>query len=84
MKLTKIATSIRLLRDKVEKIFIVKNFFRDVPSRFMQIVTFIEKINYLKNMTVEEVDGRLKVHEEILRGYEYKDEEKHVLLTHKE
>ena len=50
----------------------------------MQIVTSIEKINDLKNMLVEEVVGRLRVHEERLCGYEDRDEEKHVLLTHEE
>ena len=48
----------------------------------MQIVTSIEKINDLKNMSVKVVVSRLKVHEERLHGYEDKDEEKHVLLTH--
>jgi len=33
-------------------------------------------------MSVEEVFGRLKVHENRLLGYEDKEEEKHFLLTH--
>ena len=37
MKLTKIVTSIRSSRDKVEQVFIVKKFVRDVSSRFMKI-----------------------------------------------
>ena len=32
-------------------------------------------------MSVEEVVGRLKIHEERLRGYEDKEEEKYLLLT---
>ena len=35
-------------------------------------------------MSVEEVVSRLKVHEEGFRGYEDKEEEKHLLLTHEE
>ena len=35
-------------------------------------------------MSIEEVVGRLKVHEDKLRGYEDKEEEKHLLLTHEE
>ena len=48
----------------------------------MQIVTSIEQFGDLKNMSVEEVVGRLKVHEERHRGYEDKEEEKYLLLTH--
>ena len=44
----------------------------------MQIGTSIEQFDDLKNMSVEEVVGRLKVHEERLRGYEDKEKEKHL------
>ncbi|XP_022955161.1 inositol transporter 4-like isoform X3 [Cucurbita moschata] len=84
MKLTIIVSGIRSIGDMVEEIFVVKKFLRAVPSRFMQIVTSIEQFGDLKNMSVEEVVGRLKVHEERLRGYEDKEEEKHLLLTHEE
>ena len=57
---------------------------KDCSPRFMQIVTSIEQFGDLKNMLVEEVDSRLKVHEERLRGYEDKEEKKHLLLTHEE
>ena len=50
----------------------------------MQIGTSIEQFDDLKNMSVEEVVGRLKVHEERLRGYEDKEKEKHLWLTHEE
>ena len=50
----------------------------------MQIVTSIEQYDDLKNMSVEEVVGRLKVHEEKLCDYEDKEEEKYLLLTHEE
>ena len=48
----------------------------------MQIVTSIEQFDDLKNMFVEKVFVRLKVHEETIFGYEYKKEEKHLLLTY--
>ncbi|XP_020585663.1 uncharacterized protein LOC110028241 [Phalaenopsis equestris] len=73
MKLTSIVT-----------VSVVKKFLRAVPQKYMQIVTAIEQFGDLKNMTVEEVVGRLKVHEERLRGYEDQEEEKHLLLTHAE
>ena len=53
------------------------------PSRFMQIDTSVQ-FDDLKIMSVEEVVGCLKVHEERLRGYEDKEEEKYLLLTHEE
>ncbi|XP_047309535.1 uncharacterized protein LOC124912946 [Impatiens glandulifera] len=84
MKLTSIVTGIRSLGEKVEEISVVKKFLRVVPQKYMQIVTVIEQFGDLKNMTVEEVVGRLKVHEERLHGYEDREEEKHLLLTHEE
>ena len=48
----------------------------------MQIVTFIEQFDDLTNMSVEEVVDRLKIHEERFRGYEDREKEKHLLLTH--
>ena len=84
MKLMTIAKDIHLLGDKVKEIFLVKKFLRDVPLRFMQIVTSIEQFGDLKNMLVEEVDSRLKVHEKRLRGYDDKEEKKHLFLTHEE
>ena len=50
----------------------------------MQIVTSIEQFGDLNNMSVEEVVGHLKVHEERLRGYKEKEEDKYLLLTHEE
>ncbi|KAL4581058.1 hypothetical protein LXL04_017266 [Taraxacum kok-saghyz] len=68
MRLNTIVTGIRSLGEKIEEITVVKKFLRVVPIRFMQIVTSIEQFGDLKNMTVEEVVGRLKTHEERLRG----------------
>ena len=63
---------------------VVKKFLRVVPLRFMQIVTSIEQFGDLKNMTVEEVVGRLKTHEERLRGYGEQGDGPSLLLTHAE
>ena len=75
LKLTTIVSGIHSLGDIMEEISVVKKFLRIVPPRFIQIVT-------LENMSVEEVVGCLKVHEERLRGYKDKEEKKHHLLTH--
>ena len=48
----------------------------------MQIFTSIEQSGGLKNVSVEEVVGRIKIHEERLCGYQDKVEEKHFLLKH--
>ena len=80
MKFKTIVSGIRSLGDMVEKIFFVKKFLRAVLPRFMQIVTSIEQFNDLKNMSVAEVVGCFKVHEERLRGYE--DKGGKTLLTH--
>ena len=84
MKLTMIVSDIHLLGDKVEKIFVAKKFLRAVAPRFMQIVTSVEQFGDLKNMSVGEVIGYLKVHEESFWGYEDKEEEKYLLLTHEQ
>ncbi|XP_022930088.1 uncharacterized protein LOC111436574 [Cucurbita moschata] len=84
MKLTTVVSGIRSLGDVVEEISVVKKFLLAILPRFMQIVTSIEQFDDLKNMSVEEVVGRLKVHEERLRDYEDKEEGKYLLLTHEE
>ena len=50
----------------------------------MQIFTSIEQFDDLKNILVEKVFVRLKVHEETIFCYEDKKEEKHLLLTYVE
>ena len=84
MKLTTIVSGIHSLGDKVEEISLVKKFLRAVPLRFMQIVTSIEQFGDLNNMSIEEVVGRLKIHKERLHGYDDREEEKHLLLSHEE
>ena len=65
-------------------IFVVKKFRRAIPLRFMQIFTSIEQFDDLKNMLVEKVFVRLKVHEETIFCYEDKKKKKHFLLTYVE
>ncbi|XP_039117525.1 uncharacterized protein LOC120253262 [Dioscorea cayenensis subsp. rotundata] len=79
-KLTTIVNKIRALGDKVEEAYVVKKLLRVVPSKFIQIASTIEQFGNLQTMTVEEVIGSLKAHEERLRGYEDEKEE-HILLT---
>ena len=67
----------------MEEISIIKKFFRVVPPRLMQIVSFIEQFDGLKNMSTEEFFDQLKLHEERLHADD-REEEKYILLTHEE
>lgn len=46
----------------------VKKLLRAVPAKFLQIVSTMEQFGDLETMTVEEVVGSLKAHEERLNG----------------
>ncbi|GJQ90741.1 hypothetical protein Tco_0001880 [Tanacetum coccineum] len=62
-----IVSNIRALGEKVEEAYVVKKLLRVVPSKFLQIAYTIEQFADLDNITVEEVIGRLKAHEERVR-----------------
>ena len=68
MKLYGVVTNIRVLGEKMEESNVVKKLLRAVPSRYLQIASTIEQFGDLEEMTVEEVMGRLKAHDERLRG----------------
>lgn len=68
MKLNSLVTNIRALGEKMEEAYVVKKLLRAVPSKFFQIAYAIEKFGNLEEMSVEEVVGSLKAHEERLRG----------------
>lgn len=68
MKLNGIVTNIRVLGETMEESYVVKKLLRAVPSKFLQIASTIEQFGDLQTMTVEEVVGRLKTHEERMRG----------------
>ncbi|XP_047336321.1 uncharacterized protein LOC124939900 [Impatiens glandulifera] len=60
-KLTFIVTGIRSLEEKMEEISVIKMFLRALLQIYMQIVTTIEQFGDIKNMTIEEIVGRLTV-----------------------
>ena len=68
MKLNGIVTNIRILGESVEESNVVKKLLRAVPQKFLQIASTIEQFGDLEKMTVEEVVGRLKAHEEPLKS----------------
>ncbi|XP_074336389.1 uncharacterized protein LOC141673536 [Apium graveolens] len=68
IKLNGLVTNIRALGEKVEESYVVKKLLRAVPTKFLQIASAIEQFGNLEVMSVEEVIGSLKAHEERLRG----------------
>ena len=82
-RLTTIVNQIRALGEEFEEAYDVKKFLCAVPNKFLQIASTIEQFGDLKTMTMEEVIGRLKAHEERLWGRGDVDKE-HLLLTHAE
>ncbi|XP_074346777.1 uncharacterized protein LOC141685585 [Apium graveolens] len=68
MKLNVLVTNIWTLGETVEENYIVKKFLRAMPSKFLQITSSIEQFGDLEQMSVEEIIGSLKGHEERLRG----------------
>ncbi|XP_074351571.1 uncharacterized protein LOC141690694 [Apium graveolens] len=52
----------------MEEASVVRKILRAVPGKFLQIALNIEKFRDMKTMKVEEVIGRLKAHEERMKG----------------
>ncbi|XP_074322914.1 uncharacterized protein LOC141659884 [Apium graveolens] len=68
IKLSGIVTNIRVLGETMEESSVVRKILRAVPEKFLQIASNIEQFGDVKGMTVEEVVGRLKAHEERMKG----------------
>lgn len=83
MKLNGLVTNIRALGEKMEEAYVVKKLLRAVPSKFLQIASAIEQFGNLEVMSIEEVVGSLKAHEERLRG-QSETNQGQLLLTEEE
>lgn len=70
LKLNSLVTNLRALGETVEEAYVVKKLLRAVPSKFLQIASAIEQFGNVEEMSIEEVVGSLKAHEERLRGVE--------------
>ncbi|XP_074355921.1 uncharacterized protein LOC141695582 [Apium graveolens] len=68
MKLSEIVTNIRVLGEIMEESGVVRKILRAIPDKFHQIASNIEQFGDVKGMTVEEVVGRFKAHEERMKG----------------
>lgn len=83
MRLTSAVNQIRTLGEKLEEAYAVKKFLRAASSKFLPILSAIEQFGDMKSMTIEEVAGRLKAHEERLHSAG-EDVDEHILLTRAE
>lgn len=68
IKINGLVTNIRALGEDMKEAYVVKKLLRAVPMKFLQIVSTMEQFGNLETMTVEEVIGSLKAHEERLNG----------------
>lgn len=68
MRLNGMVTNIRVLGETIGEEYVVKKLLRAVPTKFLQIALAIEQFGNLETMSVEEVTGSLKAHEERLQG----------------
>jgi hypothetical protein len=64
MRITNLVGNLRALGEIVEDVRVVKKFLRVVSARFTQIVVTIEMFCDLKQLSVDELVGRLRVAEE--------------------
>ncbi|XP_074345227.1 uncharacterized protein LOC141684221 [Apium graveolens] len=81
MRLNGLVTNIRALGEAIEENYVVKKLLRAVPTKFLQIASAIEQFGNLDSMSVEEVIGSLRAHEERLKEPTESGEEQQLLLT---
>ncbi|XP_017239790.2 uncharacterized protein LOC108212576 [Daucus carota subsp. sativus] len=83
LKLSGIMTNIRVLGKSMEESSVVRKILRVVPDKFLQIASNIERFGDVKAMSVEELVGRLKAHEERMKGRSEQPEQQQLLLAKK-
>jgi hypothetical protein len=73
---------IRGYGEKLDEVKNVRRFLRAAPARYMQIVTSIEQCLDLNTLTVEDLVGRFKAHDERIRlSFGDTEESEHLMLT---
>ncbi|XP_074327749.1 uncharacterized protein LOC141665661 [Apium graveolens] len=68
LKLSGLVSNIRALGEEMVESYVVKKVLRAMPMRFLQITSAIEQFGDLETMSVEELVGSLKAHDERLCG----------------
>ncbi|KAK1670120.1 hypothetical protein QYE76_058279 [Lolium multiflorum] len=77
-----LVNGIRALDEKLEEISIVRRFLRAVPPRYLSVVSAIEQCVDLKTLTMDDLVGRFKAHDERMKiTYGDTVPEEHVMLT---
>lgn len=66
LRITNLARNLRTLGETVEDVRVIKKFLRVIPARFAQVVISIEMFCNLKELTVDELVGRLHAAEDRL------------------
>jgi hypothetical protein len=64
IRISKIATDLEGLGEKIDDTRVVKKFLRVVPARYNQVAVTIEMFCDMKTLTIEELVGRLRAAED--------------------
>lgn len=81
-RLKTLVNGIRGYGSTLEEVAIVRRFLRAAPARYIQIVTSIEQCLDLNTLTVEDLVGRFKAHDERIRlSFGDSKESEHLMLT---
>ena len=81
-RLKTLVNGIRSYGSTLEEVAIVRRFLRAAPARYIQIVTSIEQCLDLKTLTVEDLVGRFKAHDERIRlSFGDAEASEHLMLT---
>jgi hypothetical protein len=84
LKMKTVTNEIRLLGEKFEESNAARKFLQVDPSKYLKIASDIEQFVHLKTITMEEVTGRLKAHEERLRRSSDEKDDGQLLMTRSE
>ncbi|XP_076915435.1 uncharacterized protein LOC143574781 [Bidens hawaiensis] len=83
-RMTTISSKAATLGQPYEERKLVQKFFTSLPSRFIQVVAFLEQVLDLKTVGFEDVVGRLKTYEERIKGHVLRSEECKLLFNKSE
>lgn len=84
LKLNGLVARIRALGEPIGEGYVVKKILRAVPTKFLQIASTLEQFGDLDTMSIEEVIGSLKAHEERISGQVENKESQQLLMTEEE
>ncbi|KAL8107947.1 hypothetical protein AgCh_024380 [Apium graveolens] len=83
IRMNSLVTKIRALGETMEGSYVINKLLRNVLPRFVRITLTLEQFGDMENMTVEEIVGSLKAHEERVKG-KTEMKETQLMLTEEE